>query len=151
MVCHAIRRARTPIKGGRRAAQEDRRRTPPLVGDTVNRVVEYSPSLDATFAAVSDPTRRRILSALTEGEASVTQLAEPFDVSLQAVSKHIGVLATAGLVAREKKGRVHWCSLAAAPMKAADEWLGGYREFWEEQLDSLDAYLATGGKGGDRR
>jgi DNA-binding transcriptional ArsR family regulator len=105
-------------------------------------LVERQPTLDATFAAVSDPTRRDIVAALTEGEASVTKLAEPFDVSLQAVSKHIGVLAGAGLVAREKRGRVQWCRLTATPMKAADEWLGGYRDFWEEQLESLDAYLA---------
>jgi DNA-binding transcriptional ArsR family regulator len=114
-------------------------------------MVDYQPSLDATFAAVSDPTRREILAALTEGEASVTQLAEPFDVSLQAVSKHIGVLAAAGLVARERRGRVHWCRLQATPMKAADEWLGGYREFWEAQLESLDAYLATGREQGARK
>ena len=109
-------------------------------------MVEDRPALDATFAAVSDPTRRGILAALTAGEASVTQLAEPFDVSLQAVSKHIGVLAAAGLVARERQGRVHWYHLTPAPMQAASEWLGGYREFWEEQLDSLDAYLAAGAK-----
>lgn len=110
-------------------------------------MVEYPPSLDTTFAAVSDPTRRAILAALADGEASVTQLAEPFDVSLQAVSKHIGVLAGAGLVARGKRGRVHWCRMTPAPLKAADEWLGGYREFWEAQLASLDAYLTSEGKG----
>jgi DNA-binding transcriptional ArsR family regulator len=109
-------------------------------------VVEYSPSLDATFAAVSDPTRRGILAALTGGEASVTDLAEPYDVSLQAISKHIGVLAAAGLVAREKRGRVHWCRLEAAPLRPAGEWFGGYREFWEDQLASLDSYLAAGPK-----
>jgi DNA-binding transcriptional ArsR family regulator len=113
-------------------------------------VVEHQPSLDSTFGAVSDPTRREILAALTEGETSVTQLAEPFDVSLQAISKHIGVLAAAGLVARERRGRVHWCRLEAAPMKAADEWLVGYRDFWDAQLESLDAYLATGSERGRR-
>ena len=71
----------------------------------------------------------------------MTQLAEPFDVSLQAISKHVGVLAGAGLVAREKRGRVQWCRLTPAPMRAADEWLGGYRRFWEDQLASLDDYL----------
>ena len=109
-------------------------------------MVERGEALDNTFAAMSDSTRRAILERLATGEASVTQLAEPFDVSLQAVSKHVGVLAAAGLVAREKRGRVQWCRLTAAPMKAADEWLGGYRTFWEDQLDALDAYL-----GGDRR
>jgi DNA-binding transcriptional ArsR family regulator len=114
-------------------------------GDTLNQVVELQHSLDATFAALSDPTRRGILAALTAGPAAVTQLAEPFDVSLQAVSKHIGVLDATGLVAREKRGRVQWCRLTATPLKTADEWLGGYRGFWEEQLDSLEAYLAARG------
>jgi DNA-binding transcriptional ArsR family regulator len=136
------------------------RRDLPLAGEPtlddgrigiLNQMVEYQPSLDSTFAAVSDPTRRAILAALTEREASVTQLAEPFEVSLQAVSKHIGVLTAAGLVERQKRGRVVWCRLAAGPMKEADEWLGGYREFWEAQLESLDAYLSTGAKGRARR
>lgn len=105
-------------------------------------MVERDASLDTTFAAVADPTRRQLLGALTGGEASVTELAGPFDVSLQAVSKHIGVLEAAGLVAREKRGRVQWCRLTPAPLREADEWLGGYREFWDEQLESLDAYLA---------
>jgi DNA-binding transcriptional ArsR family regulator len=114
-------------------------------------VVEYPPALDATFAAVSDPTRRDILRALTDGEASVTELAEPFGISLQAVSKHIGVLDAAGLVAREKEGRVQWCRLTAAPMKAADEWIGNYREFWDEQLEALEAYLLDRRKHGVRQ
>ena len=114
-------------------------------------MVEHSPSIDVAFAALSDPTRRGILDALTVGEASVTELAAPYDVSLQAVSKHIGVLAAAGLVAREKRGRVHWCRLEAAPLQQAGEWLGGYREFWEDQLASLDSYLAAGGTRKDRR
>jgi DNA-binding transcriptional ArsR family regulator len=105
-------------------------------------MVDLGRALDHTFAAVADPTRRAIVETLATGEASVTQLAGPFDVSLQAVSKHVGVLAAAGLVAREKRGRVQWCRLTPAPMKAADEWIGGYREFWENQLDALDAYLA---------
>jgi DNA-binding transcriptional ArsR family regulator len=113
-------------------------------------MVEYQ-SLDTTFAAVSDPTRRRILADLTEGEASVTQLAEPFGVSLQAVSKHIGVLAEAGLVAREKRGRIHWCRLTATPMKAADDWIGDYRQFWEGRLEALGEYLAAAPERGGRR
>ncbi len=104
-------------------------------------MVEHSSPLDATFGAVADPTRRAILATLTEGEASVTQLAKPFEVSLQAISKHVTVLADAGLVAREKKGRVHWCRLVATPLETADRWIGGYRAFWETQLDSLDAFL----------
>ena len=104
-------------------------------------MVERSSTLDGTFAAVSDPTRRAILDALAAREASVTQLADPFEISLQAVSKHIRVLEGAGLVARERRGRVQWCRLTPEPMRAADEWLGGYREFWDEQLGALDAYL----------
>ena len=109
---------------------------------TLNQMVEFSASLDSTFAAVSDPTRRGILEALSDGEASVSDLADPYDVSLQAISKHIGVLAAAGLVAREKRGRVHWCRLTPAPLAAADGWIGGYREFWEDRLESLDSYVA---------
>jgi DNA-binding transcriptional ArsR family regulator len=105
-------------------------------------VVEYQAGLDTTFAAVADPTRRRILEALTEGEASVGDLAEPFDMSFQAVSKHIGVLDDAGLVAREKQGRVQWCRLTATPMREASDWIGTYRDFWEAQLDALEAYVA---------
>ena len=105
-------------------------------------MVEYLPgSLDSTFAALADPTRREILGALTGGEASVGQLAAPFEVSFQAISKHIGVLADAGLVVREKRGRVQWVSLNPEPMRLCDEWLGDYRAFWDEQLDSLDAFL----------
>jgi DNA-binding transcriptional ArsR family regulator len=104
-------------------------------------LVEYTPALDTTFAAVADPTRRAILHALTEGEASVGDLAAPFDVSFQAVSKHIGVLAGAGLVEREKQGRIQICRLVAAPLREANKWTGDYRKFWEAQLDSLDRYL----------
>lgn len=107
-------------------------------------MVERSDVLDGTFAAVADPTRRAILDELVHGEASVTKLAEPFDMTLQAVSKHIGVLAGAGLVARERRGRMQWCRLTPEPMRAADEWLGGYRGFWTEQLAALDAYLGGG-------
>jgi DNA-binding transcriptional ArsR family regulator len=107
----------------------------------LNQMVEYQETLDATFGALSDPTRRGILTALRGGEASVTQLAGPFDVSLQAISKHIGVLAGAGLVAREKHGRVQWVRLTPVPMRAANDWLVDYRVFWEEQFDALDAYL----------
>ena len=97
--------------------------------------------MDRTFTAVADPTRRAILQRLTSGEASVSELAAPFDFSLQAISKHVGVLAGAGLVARERRGRVQWCRLDATPLRAADEWVGSYREFWEHQLDALGAYL----------
>ncbi len=105
-------------------------------------MVKYMDStLDATFAALSDPTRRAILERLTEGDASVTDLAEPFNVSLPAISKQLGVLERAGLLRREKDGRVRRCRLEALPMKDAAQWIAHYRRFWERQLDSLAGYL----------
>jgi DNA-binding transcriptional ArsR family regulator len=98
-------------------------------------------TLDSTFAALSDATRRGILSKLASGEASVSELAKPYDMSLPAVSKHLRVLESAGLVTRRKDGRVQRCSLAAEPMKSAAEWIEHYRRFWEAQLDSLAKYL----------
>lgn len=105
-------------------------------------MVNYSTrTLDATFGALSDPTRRAILAHLAQGELSVTALAAPFRVSLPAISKHLGVLERAGLLRREKHGRVRRCRLAAKPMKDAAEWIERYRRFWEDQLDALARYL----------
>lgn len=98
-------------------------------------------SLDAVFSALSDPTRRGILDRLAEGETSVTRLAEPFDISLPAVSRHLKVLEAAGLVARTREGRVHRIRLVADPMLDALEWIARYGRFWERRLDSLDAFL----------
>ena len=98
-------------------------------------------SLDTTFSALSDPTRRAILNRLAQGEASVTELAEPFNISLPAVSKHLQVLERAGLLTREKSGRVHRCRLTAEPLKDAAEWIGRYQQFWEQQFDALARYL----------
>ena len=105
-------------------------------------MVNYvSDPLGLTFAALADPTRRAILERLAHGEASVTELAEPFQVSLPAISKQLRVLEQAGLLIREKEGRVRRCRLDAEPMKEAAEWLARYREYWERQLDSLADYL----------
>lgn len=98
-------------------------------------------SLDATFAALADPTRRAILARLARGEASVTELAEPFDMSLPAISKHLTVLERAGLLAREKEGRVRRCRLIAKPLRDAARWIAFYQQFWEEQFDALAGYL----------
>jgi DNA-binding transcriptional ArsR family regulator len=106
-------------------------------------MVNYSPSLDSTFAALSDTTRRGILARLARGEASVTELAQPYDMSLPAVSKHLRVLESAGLVRRSKQGRVQRCRLEAAPMKNAAAWIEHYRRFWDAQLDSLQRYLES--------
>lgn len=99
--------------------------------------------LDQTFAALSDATRRAIVARLAEGEAPLSALADPFDMSLTAVSKHVRVLSDAGLVAVEKRGRTRHCRLQAAPMKDAAEWLAFYRRFWEDQFDALARHLAT--------
>jgi DNA-binding transcriptional ArsR family regulator len=107
-------------------------------------MVKRSPApdpLDAVFSALADPTRRAIVVRLAEGEASVSELAAPFDVSLPAVTKHLAVLQHAGLLEHHKNGRVRRCRLVAAPMKVADEWLSTYRVFWERRLDSLADHL----------
>jgi DNA-binding transcriptional ArsR family regulator len=101
-------------------------------------MVKYSrPCLDATFAALSDATRRGILARLAQGEASVSDLAAPYDISLPAVSKHLRVLERAKLIARRKEGRVNRCRLVAEPMKDAAKWIERYRQLWEEQFDAL--------------
>jgi DNA-binding transcriptional ArsR family regulator len=113
----------------------------------LNHMVNYSlATLDATFAALSDATRRGILAQLAHGETSVSALAAPYDISLPAVSKHLRVLEGAGLVARHKDGRVHRCRLVAEPMKGAAEWIEHYRKFWEQQFDALARYLEESNK-----
>jgi DNA-binding transcriptional ArsR family regulator len=97
--------------------------------------------LDATFAALADPTRRAILARLTSGEASVTELAAPFEMSQPAISKHLKVLERAGLIARGKDAQRRPCRLVAQPLAEATEWLEGYRRFWEGNFQRLDALL----------
>jgi len=105
-------------------------------------MVKYSSRvLDNTFAALADPTRRRILEQLSLGDRCVTDLAKPYSMSLPAVSKHLRVLERAGLVRRRRSGRVHHMKLEAAPMKQAAQWIEEYRRFWEGSLDRLAAYL----------
>lgn len=106
-----------------------------------NQVVKYISQLDATFAALADPTRRAILARLTQRDATVTELAEPFSVSLPAISKHLRVLERAGLLKQDREGRIRRCRLEAAPMKAAAEWIERYRRFWTQQLDALAEYF----------
>jgi DNA-binding transcriptional ArsR family regulator len=97
--------------------------------------------LSETFSALADPTRRAILARLASGEATVTELAEPFEMSLPAVSKHLKVLQRAGLIARGREAQWRPCRLEAAPLHDAADWIEHYRRFWEESLDRLDAYL----------
>lgn len=99
--------------------------------------------LSATFAALADPTRRAILSRLSNGAATVTELAAPFDISLPAVSRHLKVLERAGLIARGRAAQWRPCRLNTAPLKDVDEWVERYRRLWEERLDRLEAYLRT--------
>ena len=99
--------------------------------------------LDAVFGALADPTRRAILERLSEGEATVTKLAEPFDISLPAVSRHLKVLERAGLISRSRDAQWRPCRLEAEPLKEVNEWLEQYRRFWEESFDRLDEYLKT--------
>jgi DNA-binding transcriptional ArsR family regulator len=106
-------------------------------------MVKYQPeALDRTFAALSDPTRRALLARLGEQDAiSISELAQPFAMSLPAVMKHLDVLSDAGLVKREKTGRVVACRLTAGPMEQAMEWLNRYARFWSENLDRLAAFV----------
>ena len=97
--------------------------------------------LSTTFAALADPTRRAILARLSAGEASVTALAEPFDMSLPAISRHLKVLERAGLIARGREAQWRPCRLQARPLKEVSNWVEHYRRFWEQSLDRLDAYL----------
>jgi len=105
-------------------------------------MVNYSrPTLDRTFAALADPTRRAILARLAQGEASAGELARPFDVSLPAISRHLKVLEGAGLLRRRKAGRVHRCKMNPRPLVAAGRWIAEHRRFWEESLSRLETYL----------
>lgn len=105
-------------------------------------MVKYSEvELDRTFAALSDATRRGMLNQLAAGETSVSELAAPYRMTLPAITKHLGVLESAGLVVRHKDGRVCRCRLRAKPMKNASAWIAEYRRFWEGRFDALAGYL----------
>jgi DNA-binding transcriptional ArsR family regulator len=107
--------------------------------------------LDRTFSALADPTRRAILARLADGEASVTELAAPFTLTLPAISKHLKVLERAGLISRTRQAQWRPCRLEPAPLKDASDWLEEYRRCWEDRLDRLDGYLRDlQGKGTDR-
>jgi DNA-binding transcriptional ArsR family regulator len=97
--------------------------------------------LSTTFSALADPTRRAILARLSLGEASVTELAEPFEMSLPAVTKHLKVLERAGLISRSRRAQWRPCTLEAGPLREINDWIAEYRKFWEERFDRLDAYL----------
>lgn len=104
-------------------------------------------ALSVTLSALADPTRRAILARLTQGEATVNQLAEPFAISLPAISRHLKVLETAGLISRGRSAQWRPCRLQAEPLRHVDGWLGLYRRFWEGSFDKMDAYLGALTKG----
>jgi DNA-binding transcriptional ArsR family regulator len=118
----------------------------PLTGikipNIVNHMVNYSTgTLDLVFGALAHPIRRRILEDLSRGAATIKELAAPFQISLPGLMKHVGVLETAGLVKTNKHGRIRTCQLDAGPMLSAAEWLAYYEAFWNNQMDSLEAFL----------
>ncbi len=104
-------------------------------------VEQHAPHLDTVFQALSDATRRRMLRDLSRSERTVSQLAEPFAISLAAASKHIKVLENAGMIRREVRGRTHLCRLDPGPLASAHEWLTAYERFWTDRLDALDRLL----------
>lgn len=115
-----------------------------LTEQLFNEMAKYMPTADRlseTFAALADPTRRAILARLALGETSVTDLAEPFEMSLPAVSKHLKVLERAGLIARGREAQWRPCRLEPGPLKEVDDWVEHYRKFWEQSFDRLDEYL----------
>jgi DNA-binding transcriptional ArsR family regulator len=107
-------------------------------------MVEYQQAaeLDRVFSALADPTRRAILKSLTRRPATINEIAQPFPVSLNAISKHVMVLERAGLLRREVKGREHYCSINPRPLSEANRWLEHYRRFWELRMDALQTYVA---------
>lgn len=100
-----------------------------------------SDPLSLTFSALADPTRRAILARLCRGTKSVTELAEPFEITLPGISKHLKVLERAGLIARDRDAQWRPCRLEAGPLREVADWVGHYRRFWEQSLDRLDEYL----------
>jgi DNA-binding transcriptional ArsR family regulator len=106
-------------------------------------MANYIPHLDTVFSALADPTRRAIIARLSQGEASVGELAQPFDMALPSLMKHIRVLESGGLVCSEKHGRIRTCRLMPGAIKGAENWLVEQRAIWEARLDRLESYVAT--------
>ena len=113
--------------------------TPPIAP---GHMVPMKPALDTIFSALADPTRRAILSMLLEDDMAVTDVADPFQMSLAAISKHLGVLTRAGLITQEKRGRVTWCKLDPEALKGASVWMQGFGQFEPVDLDAFEAFLA---------
>jgi DNA-binding transcriptional ArsR family regulator len=116
-------------------------------------MVEHSRSagLDRVFSALADPTRRAILRRITRSPATIKEIAKPFRVSFNAISKHVMTLERAGMLRREIKGREHYCWIEPGPLREANEWLENYRQFWELRMDRLEAYVARKYEASKRR
>jgi DNA-binding transcriptional ArsR family regulator len=112
-------------------------------------LLNMNDTLSATFAALADPTRRAILARLAEGEATVNEIAAPFDFTLQAISRHLKVLEAAGLITRGREAQWRPCRLEVAPLKTVDHWLDRYRALWEGSFDKMDGYLKHLQRGDD--
>ena len=112
-------------------------------------MLNEEPQLDLVFGALADPVRRQILTRLSQGEALVSELAEPFDISVQAVSRHIKVLVRAGLVQQTREGRIARCALDSAPLLDAAVWLNQYTDYWQNQFNALAAWLTEANSGKD--
>lgn len=123
--------------------------TAPTIRTIRNRMVTQSSRLDAVFGALADPTRRSILVRLSGGDATVGELAEPFDISRPAISKHLRVLEGAGLVVRTRDGRLSRCGLEAEPLSRAAAWVDQYRVLWESQFRQLDEFLESNSMSSD--
>lgn len=106
-----------------------------------------SPAIDKTFSALSDPTRRAVVQALSNGPATVSELASPFDMALPSFTQHLAVLENSGLIVSRREGRRRICSLNPAPLRNAEEWLGTYRRQWEARLDRFAAHVENTTKG----
>jgi DNA-binding transcriptional ArsR family regulator len=116
------------------------------VSDIRVDAMQGGPDLDVVFSALSDRTRRAILAQLVKGNCSVSELAEPHEMSLTAVSKHLTVLESAGLIRRERRGRTRYCRLRAEPLRYATDWTLSFREFWTTRLDALEDFFAAEGE-----
>ena len=113
------------------------------VGHGIGHSTDMASSLDTIFAALGDPTRRAILTMLLEDDMAVTDVAEPFEMSLAAISKHLGVLSQAGLISQEKRGRVKWCKLEPDALREASVWMQGFGQFEAIHLDAFERFLET--------
>jgi DNA-binding transcriptional ArsR family regulator len=141
------------MEGSQKSPRHSRFRAAILFNHSVDlcpapvKTIPMSHTLDTTFAALADPTRRAILAMLLEDDMAVTDVAEPFEMSLAAISKHLGVLTAAGLINQEKRGRVKWCKLEPDALRAASVWMQGFGQFEPVNLDAFERFLAEEFKG----